>query len=54
MEVAVKEDYDKKGRVVTPGDIYYLDLLGFAMHKFTFYECNKCVKPYFGGMEDCQ
>lgn len=40
--------------MVTPGDIYYLKLDEFAMHNCTFYECNRCKVPYFGGMEDCQ
>ena len=24
------------------------------MHNCTYYECNKCTKPYFGGMQDCE
>ena len=51
--MAIEEGYDKTGRVVTDGDLYYNDLTGFAMHNCTFYECFKCKIPYFGGMEDC-
>ena len=48
--MACEEDYDKKGRVVTEGDIYFLDLTGFAIHNVTVYECAKCSVTYFGGM----
>ena len=51
--MAVEEGYDKTGRVVTQGDIYFGDLAAFAMKNCTFYECFKCREPYFGGMEDC-
>ena len=50
LQMACEEGYDKTGRVVTEGDIYYNDLAGFAMHNCTFYECVKCKEPYFGGM----
>ena len=48
--MACEEGYDKTGRVVTEGDIYYNDLAGFALHNCTFYECFKCKEPYYGGM----
>ena len=50
---AMEEGYDKKGRVVTEGDIYYNDLVGFALHNCSYYMCSKCTTPYFGGMQDC-
>ena len=50
---AIEEGYDREGRVVTEGDIYFNDLAGFAQHNCAFYLCNKCEKPYFGGMQDC-
>ena len=53
MEKAIDEGLDRKGRVVTEGDIYYNDLAGFAMHNIAYYECFKCNKTYFGGMQDC-
>ena len=53
LKVAIEEGYDKKGRVVTEGDIYFGQLAEFAMHNCTFYECFKCQKFYFGGMQDC-
>ena len=53
IQMATEEGYDKKGRVVTEGDIYFNDLAGFAMHNCTFFECNECKMPYYGGMEDC-
>ena len=54
VEKAIENGYDKEGRVVTPGDIYFGELEEFAMHNCTFYECHKCKKPYFGGMQDCE
>jgi len=53
VKKAIEEGYDRQGRVLTEGDIYYYDLEGFAVHNCTFYECNKCSEPYFGGMQDC-
>ena len=50
---AIEEGYDREGRVVTEGDIYFNDLAGFAQHNCAFYQCNKCEKSYFGGMQDC-
>ena len=50
---AMEEGYDRKGRVVTEGDIYYNDLVGFALHNCSYYMCSKCTTPYFGGMQDC-
>lgn len=51
--MAEEEGYDKEGRVVTEGDIYFGQLAEFAMHNCTFYECFKCSEFYFGGMQDC-
>jgi len=50
---AIEEGFDKKGRVVTEGDIYFNDLKSFAMNNCAYYQCHKCKKPYFGGMQDC-
>ena len=50
---AIEEGYDKEGRVVTEGDIYYGKLAEYALHQCTFYECFKCKQPFFGGMQDC-
>ena len=50
---AMEEGYDREGRVVTEGDIYFNDLTGFAMHNCSYYICYKCDEPYFGGMQDC-
>ena len=54
IETAIKEGYDKEGRVADPNDAYYGKLEEFAIHNCTFFECNNCEKPYFGGMQDCQ
>ena len=54
VNAAIKEGYDKEGRVVDPNDYYYGRLEDFAMHNCTFYECWDCKQPYFGGMQDCE
>ena len=41
------------GRVETEGDPYYNKPLEYALHRCTFYKCNECHKPYFGGLIDC-
>ncbi|MES1919529.1 hypothetical protein MHBO_001344 [Bonamia ostreae] len=33
---------------------YYNRPHEFAMHRFAFYFCSKCEKPYFGGMRNCE
>jgi len=53
ISMAIEEGYDKTGRVVTEGDIYFGKLAQFAIKSCTFYECFKCNQAYFGGMEDC-
>ena len=52
LQMAIEKGYDKTGRVVQEGNIYYNDLATFAIHNCTFYECFKCKIPYFGGMEN--
>ena len=46
---------DSKDKLMTFGrsDIYFNDITGFAMHNCSFYQCNECKNPYFGGMQDC-
>ncbi len=53
LQMAIEEGLDKSGRVVTEGDIYFGKLAEFAMHNCTFFECNSCKEPYYGGMQDC-
>ena len=50
VKMAKEEGYDKEGRVVTEGDIYFGQLTEFAIHNCAFYECFKCQDFYFGGM----
>lgn len=52
VKVAKSQGLDKDERYLT-GD-FKGDLLGFAMHSCSFYQCNGCKKAYFGGMIDCQ
>ena len=39
LKMAFQQGLDKKGRVVTEGDIYFGQLADFAMHSCTIYEC---------------
>jgi len=44
---------DKHPSIVNKGGAYYNDPLGFALHKFAYYLCYKCSKPYYGGDYEC-
>ena len=54
IEKAIDNGLDQTGRVVTEGDYYFGKLDEFSMKNCTFYECNKCDQPFFGGMKDCE
>ena len=41
-------------RLSTPGDFYYNKPQEFANHRCSFYMCNSCKVPYFGGLIDCE
>ena len=47
------EGLAKHSEVTTKGSRFYNDHEGFAMHKFAYYQCFKCKKPYFGGDYQC-
>ena len=47
------ENLDTSPEITVPGAPYYNDPAGFAMHKFAYYQCFKCAKPYFGGAYEC-
>ena len=53
LKYAKAEGLDKRGPVVTQGDPFYRRPLAYAMKQCTFYECAKCLQPFFGGMMDC-
>ena len=37
-----------------PGGPYYNDPIGYAMHRFSYFMCYKCHKPYYGGERVCE
>ena len=37
-----------------PKGEFYGKPIEYSMAIFCFYECNKCKKPYFGGLKSCQ
>jgi E3 ubiquitin-protein ligase MYCBP2 len=47
------EGLEEHADIITPGSPYFNDPLGFAMHKFAYYQCFKCQKPYYGGDYAC-
>jgi len=47
------EGLDKHPEITTKGSRWFNDATGFAMHKFAYYMCFKCQKPYFGGDYQC-
>ena len=57
LELANK--FAEKGKidlkpVNTRGDQYYGKKEEYIMNKCAFYECNKCKKPFYGGLADCE
>lgn len=44
---------EKHVDIITQGGKYYQDPAGFAMHRYAYYQCFKCSKPYFGGLYEC-
>ena len=47
------EGLDSSQDITEPSGAFYKDPTGFALHKFAYYQCALCVKPYFGGARDC-
>jgi len=39
--------------IVTEGEIFFNNPVGYAMKRFCYYPCFKCKKPYFGGERAC-
>ena len=37
-----------------PDGDYYNDWANFALDSCTFYECQVCKEPYFGGLNECR
>ena len=52
LKVARSQGLDRDERL--NGQTDEAALLALAMQQCTFYQCTKCEKPYFGGMQDCQ
>jgi len=48
------ERRDKDERLVTKGDAYYGKPEEYAIAIYSYYECFKCKKPYFGGLKRCE
>jgi HRD ubiquitin ligase complex, ER membrane component len=48
------EKRDKDERLTTEGDPYYQKPVEYAMAIYSYYECFKCKKPYFGGLKRCE
>lgn len=54
-QMAMKEARQLRtsARLQDPADQYYNNFEGLATASCTFYLCNMCEEPYFGGMFDC-
>jgi len=48
------EGLDKDPAIVTPGGRWFGNPTGFAMDRFSYSRCDKCAKPFFTGMRQCQ
>ena len=44
--------YDSK-RLLDRRDVFYQKRLEFAVHVLCYYQCFKCERPYFGGLQQC-
>ena len=54
MKIAKTQGLDRDERLSTEGDHFFGNLMRLAEAHVSFYMCYKCVKPYFGGMIDCE
>lgn len=54
LKVAENQGLLQDARLSTPGDAFFEKPLEFALYKCSFYECGKCVEPFFGGLVDCE
>jgi len=65
--LAIKKDVEEKALrrlrelglmnsddIVKPGGPYYQKPLEYAMHRFSYFMCYKCKKPYYGGERVCE
>ena len=54
MAMVEAAELRKSERLFDPEDEYFGDFAGLAMASCTFYMCQRCENPYFGGMIDCR
>lgn len=45
---------EKADEITKQGNKFYKDPEGYAMHRFSYFPCYKCKKPYFGGERVCE
>ncbi len=48
------EGRDKDERLNNVDDPYFNKPIEYAIAIFSYYECFKCKKPYFGGLKRCE
>lgn len=48
------EKLDKDPEITRPNGRFFANPTGFAMHRYAYYECSRCQKPYFGGEARCE
>ena len=54
LKVAERQGLLQDARLQTPDDHFFEKPLEYALYKCAFYECAKCVEPFFGGLVDCE
>ena len=54
LKVAQRQGILDDERLKNPEDPYFEKPGEFAMHRCSFYQCNKCKGPFFGGLIDCE
>ena len=48
------ENMEKDPRLLNPKDPFYQKPVEYAIAIFSYYQCYKCKKPYFGGKKSCE
>jgi len=54
MERLKYEKREKDERLIKVGDAYYNKPEEYAFAIYSYYQCFKCKKPYFGGLKSCE
>ena len=54
LKVAERQGLLQDARLQNPDDHFFEKPQEWALYKCAFYECAKCMEPFFGGLVDCE